>query len=81
MNEADFRDSVLTVGFSEEQQVILSKFYNSKKKDISEILGKLTVDEPHYHDLNWRIEVQVYLLNSVYLITLLVRAPRTEGLR
>ncbi|KAK9721673.1 Helix-loop-helix DNA-binding domain [Popillia japonica] len=59
LSEADFRDSVLTTGFSQEQQAVLSKFYDSKKNEISEILKKISIKEPHYHNLNWRFEVQV----------------------
>lgn len=59
LDESDFRDSVLTLGFSSEQQNILYRFYESKKREIFEIISKLKVNEPHYHDLNWRFEVQV----------------------
>lgn len=59
LSEADFRDSVLTIGFSQEQQNILSKFYESKQKEITDILSKLALKEPHYHDLDWRFEIQV----------------------
>lgn len=59
MSDADFRDSVLTIGFSAEQQSVLSKFYESKQKDIQEVLSKLELKEPHYHDLDWRFEVVV----------------------
>lgn len=58
MSEADFRDSILTLGFSQEQQEILSKFYESKQNDVSEILNK-SLNEPHYEDLKWRFEAQV----------------------
>ncbi|XP_018323434.1 COMM domain-containing protein 2 [Agrilus planipennis] len=59
LNESDFRDSVLTIGFSSEQQVILNKFYQSKKKEIIEILEKLEVNDVHYNNLEWRFEVEV----------------------
>lgn len=59
LSEADFRDSVLTIGFSTEQQSVLSKFYESKQKDIQEVLSRLEIKEPHYHDLEWRFEVVV----------------------
>ncbi|KAF2881855.1 hypothetical protein ILUMI_24319 [Ignelater luminosus] len=72
LNEVDFRDSVLTVGFTQEQQNILSKFYLSKRKDISDILAKLVVDEPHYHDLQWRFEVQVASRSLLEQVTPLV---------
>ncbi|XP_044266398.1 COMM domain-containing protein 2 [Tribolium madens] len=59
LSEADFRDSILTLGFSPEQENILHKFYESKKAEITQILNKLTVNEPHYDNLEWRFEVQV----------------------
>lgn len=59
LSEADFRDSVLTIGFSAEQQSVLSKFYDSKQNDIQEVLSKQEIKEPHYHDLEWRFEVVV----------------------
>lgn len=58
VSEADFRDSVLTLGFSQDQQEILSKFYESKQKDVNEVLSK-SLNEPHYEDLKWRFEAQV----------------------
>ncbi|KAJ3654903.1 hypothetical protein Zmor_014056 [Zophobas morio] len=59
LSEADFRDSILTLGFSSEQQTILHKFYESKKTEVARIITKLSVSEPHYDDLEWRFEVQV----------------------
>lgn len=59
LSEADFRDSVLTIGFSQEQQSVLSKFYESRLKDISELLNKLCINDPHYHNLEWRFEILV----------------------
>lgn len=50
---------MLTIGFGQEQQVVLTKFYLSKEKDILQILSKLDVKDPHYHDLDWRFEVIV----------------------
>lgn len=49
----------MTIGFNQEQQAVLSKFYQSKQKEIQEILCKLSVKEAHYHDLEWRFEVIV----------------------
>lgn len=48
---------MLTIGFSTEQQSVLSKFYESKQNEIQDVLAKLEVKEPHYHDLEWRFEV------------------------
>ncbi|KAJ8942845.1 hypothetical protein NQ314_009907 [Rhamnusium bicolor] len=57
LSEADFRDSVLTLGFSQEQQAILTKFYESKQNDVHQ-LNQTSINEPHYDDLKWRFEVQ-----------------------
>lgn len=72
LNEVDFRDSVLTVGFTQEQQSILSRFYLSKRKDITEILEKLKVNEPHYQDLNWRFEVLIASRSLLHQVTPLI---------
>lgn len=49
---------MLTLGFSQEQQVVLNKFYESKQNDIHK-LHEICINEPHYEDLKWRFEVQV----------------------
>lgn len=59
LSEADFRDSILTLGFGPDQQTILCKFYKSKQKDVTEVLRKLAVDRLSYHDLDWRFQVSV----------------------
>ncbi|KAG5896384.1 hypothetical protein JTB14_009589 [Gonioctena quinquepunctata] len=73
LSEADFRDSVLTLGFSQEQQTILSKLYESKKGDIEELI-RIPVNEPHYENLRWRFEAQVssraLLQQAIPLITM-----------
>jgi hypothetical protein len=58
LSDLDFRDSVLTLGFSEEHQKTLEVFYKGKKQEICDALSQLTLDRPHYHDLDWRFEVQ-----------------------
>jgi len=59
LSDLDFRDSVLTLGFSEEHQQILEVFYKGKKQEIHDALSRLTLDLPHYQDLEWRFEVQL----------------------
>jgi hypothetical protein len=49
---------VLALGFSEEHQETLELFYKGKKEEICDVLSQLTLDLPHYHDLEWRFEVQ-----------------------
>ncbi|XP_018571313.1 COMM domain-containing protein 2 [Anoplophora glabripennis] len=71
LSEADFRDSVLTIGFSHEQQVVLSKFYESKQNDIHK-LNQACINEPHYEDLKWRFEVQVSSRSLLQQVTPLI---------
>lgn len=59
LSDLDFRDSVLTLGFSEEHQETLEVFYKGKKQEIHDTLSRLTLELPHYHDLEWRFEVQL----------------------
>ncbi|XP_017778145.1 PREDICTED: COMM domain-containing protein 2 [Nicrophorus vespilloides] len=60
LNEADFRDSILTIGFSCDQQNVLYEFYRSKSEEISEILKKQLIKDPYtYYNLDWRFEIQV----------------------
>nr|XP_022904734.1 COMM domain-containing protein 2 [Onthophagus taurus] len=59
LNESDFRDCILTIGFTEEQQSVLSSFYETKNDVILEALKKTSFHEPHYNNLDWRFEVQV----------------------
>lgn len=77
LGESDFRDSILTLGFNTEQQNILHKFYESKKREILEIISKLKVNEPHYHDLNWRFEVQVASRSLLEQVTPLITLDLT----
>ncbi|CAH1102669.1 unnamed protein product [Psylliodes chrysocephalus] len=58
LSEADFRDSVLTLGFSPEQQNVLSNLYITKQDEIYEVL-KVPINESHFDDLRWRFEAQV----------------------
>ncbi|XP_039295338.1 COMM domain-containing protein 2-like [Nilaparvata lugens] len=59
LNELDFRDTLLTVGFSEEQQAVLSELYKSKEKELNEVLPSSSLHLPHFKNLEWRFECQV----------------------
>ncbi|RZB39770.1 COMM domain-containing protein 2 [Asbolus verrucosus] len=72
LSEADFRDSILTLGFNSDQQSVLNKFYESKKKEITQIINKFGVKEPHYDDLEWRFEVQVATRTLLQQVTPLI---------
>lgn len=64
----DFKDSILALGFTEEQVSVISQFYETIKGDI-EKLGNSILTEPYYHDLQWRFEVQVCYM-KVFQFTL-----------
>nr|CAD7443694.1 unnamed protein product [Timema bartmani] len=59
LDEQDFQDSVLALGFNEQQQQTLSTFYHSKKEEIQSALLRPTLDIPHYQDLDWRVDIQL----------------------
>ncbi|XP_012146798.1 COMM domain-containing protein 2 [Megachile rotundata] len=59
LSAEDFRDSVISLGFSEEQEVILSKLYSVKKDEILDTLTNIGFKLPEYHDMEWRFEVQI----------------------
>ncbi|ENN79522.1 COMM domain-containing protein 2 [Dendroctonus ponderosae] len=58
LSDADFRDSVLTLGFTEQLQAVLSEFYKERQAEVLQV-QRTGLVEPHYHDLQWRFEVQV----------------------
>ncbi|XP_067014614.2 COMM domain-containing protein 2 [Anabrus simplex] len=59
LSDMDFRDSMLTLGFAEGHQGILSAFYEAKRDEIRQMLSQFTLELPHYKNLEWRFEVQV----------------------
>ena len=59
LNEIDFQDSILTLGFSDEMRQTLLQLYLQNRKEIRMILSEMSMDLPHYHNLEWRFDVQV----------------------
>lgn len=59
ISEVDFQDSVLVLGFSEELNELLLQLYLENRKEIRQILSKLAPSLPHYHNLEWRLDVQL----------------------
>ncbi|XP_046852713.1 COMM domain-containing protein 2-like [Xenia sp. Carnegie-2017] len=59
IGEIDFQDSVMTLGFSEELNKLLLQLYLENRLEIRKILGELSLDLPHYHNLEWRFDVQL----------------------
>ncbi|XP_050354014.1 COMM domain-containing protein 2-like [Nymphalis io] len=65
LSEPNFRSSLAIAGFSQDQQHILVKLYNAKRKELSEALNLLQQKDASYQDLTWRFEVQVASKNSL----------------
>ena len=59
VNKIDFQDSIMVLGFSEELNKILLQVYQENCKEIRSILSVMSMDLPHYHDLEWRFDVQL----------------------
>lgn len=59
VSEIDFQDSVLVLGFPEELNKVLLQLYLNNRKEIRQILSELEPDLPHYHNLEWRLDVQL----------------------
>lgn len=50
---------MVALGFTENKEAILSKLYNVKKDEVSDVLEEIGFKLPRYHDMDWRFEVQV----------------------
>ncbi|TRY54515.1 hypothetical protein DNTS_009220 [Danionella cerebrum] len=59
ISEVDFQDSVLVLGFSEELNALLLQLYLENRKEIRMVLCSLVPALPHYHNLEWRLDVQL----------------------
>ncbi|EDV28868.1 uncharacterized protein TRIADDRAFT_52168 [Trichoplax adhaerens] len=59
LNEIDFQDSVLTLGFSEEAKETLLKAYKQTLDEVRKNLSNVSLSLPHYRNLEWRFDVQV----------------------
>ncbi|KAG9351206.1 hypothetical protein AGOR_G00145100 [Albula goreensis] len=59
ISEVDFQDSVLVLGFSDELNKLLLQLYLDNRKEIRHILSELAPSLPHYHNLEWRLDVQL----------------------
>lgn len=49
----------MVLGFSEELNDQLYQLYQENCREIRSILSSMTMDLPHYHNLEWRSEVQL----------------------
>ena len=59
MNEIDFLDSILVLGFPEDLNKELLRLYQENCKEIRAILSEMSMTLPHYQDLEWRFDVQL----------------------
>ncbi|KAF7650851.1 hypothetical protein LDENG_00119380 [Lucifuga dentata] len=59
ISEVDFLDSVLVLGFGEELNQALLQLYLQHRSQIRSILSLLPSNLPAYHNLEWRLDVQL----------------------
>nr|XP_060623719.1 COMM domain-containing protein 2 [Anolis sagrei ordinatus] len=59
ISEIDFQDSILVLGFPEELNALLLHLYLDNRKEIRSILSELAPKLPSYHNLEWRLDVQL----------------------
>ena len=59
VNELDFQDSIMVLGFPEELNKELLALYMENCKEIRSILSAMSMDLPHYQNLEWRFDVQL----------------------
>jgi len=64
LSGTDLRDSLLAVGLSENQQDVISAFYEKTRDEIDEALNSLAPLLTHYYNLEWRFDVEVGQLVS-----------------
>jgi len=59
ITESDFSTSIQELLFNPEQNKALSQVYSSNVKEIRSFLSDLSMRLPHYHNLDWRLDIQV----------------------
>ncbi|XP_030229093.1 COMM domain-containing protein 2 isoform X3 [Gadus morhua] len=59
ITDIDFKDSVMVLGFSTELNEILLQLYVENQTTIRSTLTQLAPSLPSYHNLEWRLDVQV----------------------
>ena len=77
--ELDFIDSALLVGFQPPAAKHLWSEFQSNVKALRLTLSKISMELPHYHNLEWRLDVQVASrmlrrqLNPTFLVDLQIK--------
>ncbi|XP_071839250.1 COMM domain-containing protein 2-like isoform X2 [Apostichopus japonicus] len=61
LSDIDFQDSVTTLGFSEEKKSQLLSLFLDNKKEVRDILLAMSMDVPHYCNLEWRLDVEIVI--------------------
>ncbi|CAL8256045.1 unnamed protein product [Merluccius merluccius] len=59
ISDVDFKDSVMVLGFSTELNEILLQLYVENHNTIRSTLTQLAPSLPSYHNLEWRLDVQL----------------------
>lgn len=59
LSEIDFQDSIMTLGFNEETRATLLSVYLENQKEVRNILQEMSMELPHYRDLEWRFDMQL----------------------
>ena len=59
----------MVLGFSEDLNDEMLRLYLEHRKEIRAILSEMSMDLPHYHNLEWRLDVQVTKSRSTESIT------------
>jgi len=59
LSEIDFQDSLKAIGLSDELQQELLQEYVDNRMFIRNIQKELSMDLPHYTNLEWRLDVKV----------------------
>ncbi|KAI8770547.1 COMM domain-containing protein 2 [Biomphalaria glabrata] len=59
LNDIDFQDSIMALGFTEDTRSTLLEIYLENRKEIRDVLDEMSLDLPHYHNLEWRLDVQL----------------------
>lgn len=81
LSEVDFLDSVLVLGFGEELNQTLLQLYLEHHSQIRSILNQLPSNLPTYHNLEWRLDVQLASrsVRQQVIPTLTMRLLLTKG--
>ncbi|XP_042271567.1 COMM domain-containing protein 2 isoform X2 [Thunnus albacares] len=66
ISEVDFLDSVMVLGFVEELNQILLQLYLQHHNQIRNVLSLLPSNLPAYHNVEWRLDVQVCVFGESF---------------